>query len=142
LQIGGYVNLYSGYDIVRLAQRRKGNIIDVARLYFAVGSRFRLGRLQAAAENINSDNHWEQLAVAALVEEIRANQLELARRVLGSAAAKLDVAVSIAAWIDKNRAAVEPTEQLLAEIWAGELNDLSMVMVASRQVRGMIDASV
>jgi len=36
--------------------------------------------------------------------------------------------------------AVEPTEQLLSELWATQVNDLSMIAVASRQLRAMTDA--
>jgi len=139
LRVSGLVNLYSGFDIVRLASRRKIDVIDAARFYFAVGTRFRLGRLRAAAEFMDSQSHWQQLTVAALVEEICSHQLALSNKVLDFAGVKADAKKAVEGWIDKNRTLVEPTEQLLTELWATEVNDLSMVAVASRQVRTMID---
>ena len=139
LRVSGLVNLYSGCDIVRLAARRKVGVIDAARFYFAVGTRFRLGRLRAAAEYMDSDSHWQQLAVAALVEEVYAHQLALANKVLDFAGVKADAKKAVEGWIEKNRAQVEPTEQLLTELWATEVNDLSMIAVASRQVRTMVE---
>ena len=142
LRVAGLVNLYSGCDIVRLAARRNVDVIDTARFYFAVGTRFRLGRLRAAAEYMDSDSHWQQLAVAALVEEIYSHQLALANKVLDFAGVKADAKKAVGGWIDKNHALVEPTEQLLTELWATEVNDLSMIAVASRQIRTMVDAGV
>ncbi len=139
LRVSGLVNLYSGFDIVRLATRRKVDVIDAARFYFAVGTRFRLGRLRAAAEFMDSQSHWQQLAVAAMVEEIYSHQLALSNKVLDFAGVKADAKAAVEGWIDKNRALVEPTEQLLTELWATEVNDVSMIAVASRQVRTMID---
>jgi glutamate dehydrogenase len=115
-------------------------VLNVARMYFAVGSRFHLGRLRAAAETMDSDSHWQQLAIAALIEEIYSHQLTLANRVLDFGNGKLAPEKAIDGWVNKNRPAVEPTEQLLSELWATQVNDLSMIAVASRQLRAMTDA--
>jgi glutamate dehydrogenase len=137
MKIVGLVNLYSACDVVRLAERRKAGVIDVARIYYLVGSRFRLGRLRAAAERMDSESHWQQLAIAALIEEIYAHQLALTNRVIDHAGVKGDAGKAVQGWIDANPALVDPTEQLLNELWATEVNDLSMIAVASRQFRTM-----
>jgi glutamate dehydrogenase len=137
MKIVGLVNLYSACDVVRLAERRKANVIDVARIYYMVGSRFRLGRLRAAAERMDSESHWQQLAIAALIEEIYAHQLALTNRVIDHAGVKGDATKAVEGWIAAHPALVDPTEQLLNELWATEVNDLSMIAVASRQFRTM-----
>ena len=139
LEVVGLVNVYSACDVVRLAARRKMSVIAVARVYFMVGSRFRLGRLRAAAGNLDSESHWQQLAVAALIEEIYAHQLALTNQVIDGVGFKGDVSEAVESWIGANAALVEPTEQLLSELWASEVNDLSMIAVASRQFRAMIE---
>ncbi|MCH8237277.1 MAG: NAD-glutamate dehydrogenase, partial [Proteobacteria bacterium] len=140
LRISNLVNLYSGCDIVRLANRRKLKVLNVAKIYFAVGTRFHLGRLRAAAETMGADSHWQQLAVAALIEEIYSHQLALSRQVLDFADGKWDPEKAITAWTAKNQAAVDPTDQLFSELWATEVDDLSMIAVASRSLRAMADA--
>jgi len=137
LKVTGLVNLYSGCDVVRLAAGRKLPVLDVARTYFAVGTRFRLGRLRAATDTMDSENHWTQLAIAALVEEIYAHQLALSNLVLDHSGTKIDVKKGVENWIAANQGTVAPTEQLLAELWSTEVNDLSMIAVASRQIRTM-----
>ncbi|MCH7935569.1 MAG: NAD-glutamate dehydrogenase [Proteobacteria bacterium] len=139
LRISNLVNLYSGCDIVRLANRRRMPVGNAAKTYFAIGTRFHLGRLRGAADKIGSTSHWQNLAVAALTEEIYGHQLTLARQVIdvgGSGNAER----AIQAWIEKNRDAVESTDRLFAELWATEINDISMIAVASRSLRAMTDA--
>jgi glutamate dehydrogenase len=140
-KVAHLVNLYSAPDIVGLANRRKMDVREVAKVYFALGTRFRLGRLRAAASNLESEDHWQQLAVAALVEEVYSHQLALASNALdhlGKVGKDTDKA--IAAWVVRNQAAVDQTEVLLNELWTTEVNDLSMVAVASRQLRALADA--
>jgi glutamate dehydrogenase len=139
LRIANLVNLYSGCDIVRLANRRRLPVGDVARTYFAIGSRFHLGRLRAAAEKLGSDSHWQKLAVAALIEEIYSHQLALARQVIDVGGGK-NADKAVKTWLKKYDGAVEPTDQLFSELWATEINDLSMIAVASRSLRAMTDA--
>ncbi len=139
LRISGLVNLYSGCDVVRLAALRKLPVLDVARTYFAVGTRFKLGRLRAATDTLDSENHWAQLAIAALVEEIYAHQLGLANLVLDHSGSKIDARQGVENWISANATSVAPTEQLLSELWSTDVNDLSMIAVASRQIRTMTE---
>lgn len=140
-RVANLVNLYSGCDIVRLATRRKMDVLKVAQAYFAIGTRFRMGRLRAAASRLDSESHWQQLAVAALVEEIYSHQLALAEKVLDSAKKNADPLAAVDGWIAANPASVEPTEQMLSELWNVEVDDLSMIAVASRQLRAMVDGA-
>jgi len=140
LRVANLVNLYSGCDIVRLANKRRLPVGNVARMYFAIGTHFHLGRLRAAAESMAAESHWQQLAVAALTEEIYGHQLALANQVLDFAKGSKSPEKAVQGWLKKNKAAVAPTEQLLSELWTAEINDLSMIAVASRSIRTMTDA--
>ncbi len=140
-RISNLVNLYSGCDIVRLATRRKLDVQKVAETYFAIGTRFRMGRLRAAASRLDTGSHWQQLAVAALVEEIYSHQLALVEKVLDRAKKNVAPLAAVDAWIAANPAVVEPTEQMLSELWNVEVDDLSMIAVASRQLRTMVDGA-
>ena len=141
LGVGGLVNLFSACDIVDLANRRRLEVPRVAKLYFAVGTRFHLGGLRAAADGLDSETHWQKLAVAALIEEIYGHQLALAGQVLDFAQGKAGPRKAINAWSEANRQAVDQTDQLLAELHAAAVTDISMVAVASRQLRALAEAS-
>ena len=140
LRVASLVNLYSGCDIVRLASRRKLPVPLVARMYFAIGTRFKLGRLRAATNRMSSDNHWQQLAVAAQIEEIYSHHLDLASQVLNFVDGSRDSETAIHAWTESHRDDVEAMDALLNELWASEVNDLAMVAVVSWQLRTMTSA--
>ena len=139
LTIAGLVNLAAAPDIVALAQRRKLDPTGVAKLYFAVGSRFRLGRLRAACEALEGESHWQKLAVSALTEELFGQQRQLTENVLGVCRSVADPARAIDQWVVASQAAVDRTEQLLAELWAGDIGDISMIAVASRALKSLAD---
>jgi glutamate dehydrogenase len=136
-RIAGLVNLFSAPDIVALAARRKMAVPAVGKLYFATGSRFRLGRLRAAAEKLESGSHWQKLAVDALIEETYAHQLALAAQVIDAAKKGMSAEKAVEAWVDSRKAMVEQTDRLLADLWSTSISDISMVAVASRQLRAL-----
>ena len=138
-RVAGLVNLAPGTDIVMLAEQRGLKVCDVAALYFAVGSRFRLGRLRGACEALHSESHWQKLAVAALIEEVFAHQYNLTAQVIDIAKTISDPDKAIKMWADKYQGAIDRTEQLLKELWAGDINDLSMIAVASRALKSLTD---
>ncbi|MCB2101090.1 MAG: NAD-glutamate dehydrogenase, partial [Rhodobacterales bacterium] len=137
MDVTGLVNMASGGDIVRLAAGADADVRQVARLYFAMGSRFRLGRLRAAAEGLIADTHWQKLAVDAVIEELYGHQLTLAALVLPHAGVDAAPERAIDIWAEENNAAVERMDQLLGELFSGDITDLSMIAVASRELRAL-----
>ena len=137
--ISGLVNLASGMDIVLLAESRKLSVCDVAKLYFAVGSKFRLGRLRAECEALEGENHWQKLAVSALIEELFVHQVQLTAHVLDVANGITDPDKAIPLWVAAHAEAIDRTELLLTELWAGDINDVSMIAVASRALKSLTD---
>jgi glutamate dehydrogenase len=139
MRISGLVNLFSACDIVRLSQRRKLPVAYVGKLYFAVGSQFMLGRLRAAADRLDTQTHWQKLAAEALIEELYGHQLTLSNHVLDAAKNGASPDKAIDAWNKRHHDSVGQTQQLLSELWSAAVTDLSMVAVASRQLRALSD---
>ena len=50
----------AGLDIVRIAEAAKVQVVDMARLYFAVGARLGLDWLRAAAAQIKVETPWQK----------------------------------------------------------------------------------
>ncbi|MGB0670252.1 MAG: NAD-glutamate dehydrogenase [Rhodospirillales bacterium] len=140
-RISGLVNLFSATDIVRLAAKRKWPVTEVGAYYYATGTRFRMGRLRAAADSLDVQSHWQRLAVDALIEEIYGHQLTLTDLILGGAAKGADVGKALGAWLVAHQAVVDQTEQLLNDLWSTAVSDISMVAVASRQLRALAQAA-
>jgi len=142
VRIAGLVNLASATDIVVLAERHKLDPSQVSKLYFAVGSRFRLGRLRAACEALDGESHWQKLAVSALIEELFGHQMQLTENVLGAAKSISDPERAIGQWESAAQAAIDRAEQLLSELWAGDIGDISMIAVASRALKSLADERI
>ena len=137
LRMAGMVNLASGCKIVRLAGTHAASTLDVAELYFAVGAHFHIGRLRAAAESLEAKTHWRQMAVAALIDDLFANQGALTTQILEDAKPRADAKAAIGSWVGRRGAAVERTMALLSEVWSADSIDFSMLSVASRRLQAL-----
>ena len=79
-------------------------------------------------------------SAAALIEETYDHQLALTSLVLDGTRGergKRDKEKILAAWEETNRPAVDRVDQLLSDIGTSEINDLSIVSVANRQLRAL-----
>ncbi len=132
--------LQAACDIVLSAAESDKPVAAVGRIYFAVGARLGLDWLRADAERIAVADHWERLAVAAIVEDLFSQQRALTNGVLRAADGAAGAAgeTAIAAWTEINRAAVERSGQLIAEFKAAGGLDLAKLAIANRHVRTMI----
>jgi glutamate dehydrogenase len=126
--------LVSSADIVRLAEAAQGDLIAVGRVYFAVGARFALDTLRAAAEQLQPGTNWQKMAITALIDDFFQHQAELTRKVLDDPAAGGD---ALAAWLARHPDEIAALDALLAEMRAAPAIDLAMLTVANRQLRAL-----
>jgi glutamate dehydrogenase len=124
-------------DIVLSAAQCEKPIDEVARVYFAVGATLGLDWLRAGAERIEIANHWERMAITAIVEDFYGQQRALTNVVL-RAADGADGEAAVAAWGERRRAAVERSGQLIDEFKAAGGLDIPKLAIANRHFRTMI----
>jgi glutamate dehydrogenase len=103
----------------------------VAALYFQVGETFGMGWLRYNAEKLPADSHWQKLAAATMIEELYGHQRGVTLRIIRDAKGKGDV---LKIWSEKNVGLMDQTAQMRSELEAGDVVDLSMLAVASRQL--------
>ena len=140
--VAGLDALASAPDVVRIAASAGAAVEDVARLYFAVGERFRLDWLRAAAEHLRATTGWQRLAIETFVDDLYGHQAQLAARVLAGAppaGAPIDsraaARAAVDAWAAAHGAAATRLDHLLDEIRsAGEL-ELAMLVAVNGQLR-------
>ncbi|SOC16199.1 NAD-glutamate dehydrogenase [Thalassospira xiamenensis] len=125
-------------DIVRIAEATGRDVIDVGATYFAIGARFQLGLLRAAAESIEAETHWQKLARAAAIDDLFGHQRELTRVVLASGKNGTVGGDLVRKWVDDHQRGCARCDQLIDELRAAGQIDLSMITVANRQIRAMI----
>lgn len=158
-QVAEMIMLASTPDVVRVATDLDIPVAEASVQFFAVGERFGLGWLRASAEALaKNGNHWEKLAVAAVIDELYADQRAITATILrsldkggpdGDAPARDDSSEVVGdscpmecleQWAEGRRPAVERTDQLITELRAAPVIDLAMLTVASRQVGALKDA--
>jgi glutamate dehydrogenase len=148
-KVAGLGFLVAACDILRLARSDSGQVEAVGRLHFAVGARFGIDWLRAAADALPAQGHWEKLATAAIVDDLFALQGELAARIMaasngapapgdGEKANGAGGAEAIEAWIAPRADAVRRLDALLADIRSAGQPGLAMLAVANRQLRGLL----
>jgi glutamate dehydrogenase len=134
-ETAGLSDLRAGLDLVRIARESGLGIDAVARCYFAFGARLGFDWLRETAARIPALSAWQVRAVAAIVDDLDAQQAELAARALAANAASADPA---AAYLDGRGAAVARYEALVGELRAGGAADLAALTVAGRELRALV----
>jgi glutamate dehydrogenase len=127
-------HLVSAFDIIRLAEAARLDVVEVGRAYFAVGARFALDALRGAAQKLRPETSWQKMATAALLDDFFQHQSELTRMVLHDGA---PAAQALDAWLASNAAEIAPVDALLQDIAAAPTRDLAMLTVANRQLRAL-----
>ncbi|MEW5727592.1 MAG: NAD-glutamate dehydrogenase [Pseudomonadota bacterium] len=139
-RVANLIVLASATDIVRIATRHGATVEEAARLYFAVGTRFGLGPLRAAAQKLAARGHWQKLAAEAAIDDLYAHQRDITTAVAADAPG-LAPPEALDAWIAGRPAAVERTDALVAELRAAHAIELAMLSVVNRQFRALAESS-
>jgi len=123
--------LLSSVDIVRLAQTTRRDLLEAGRRFFAIGARFRLDALRAAARKLLAETQWQKLAISALIEDLYAHQADLTARALARDG-------DFQRWLDGHARGLGRLDALVREIEAATQPDLAMLTVANRALRGFL----
>jgi glutamate dehydrogenase len=137
-RVGSLDVLASALDIVRIALTAGLPVEPVGRIYFAIGSRFWLDWLRAAAAELSPDSEWQRQAIASLVDDLYGHQRELTTRIL-DAGGGVDIAEEmIDTWAAARKHAVDRSERVLNDLQSAPSLDLAMLTVANREIRAVI----
>jgi len=126
-----------GPEIARVARETGQPLERAAQVFLGVGTRHGFDWLRRAAGILPADTAWSKLAISALLDDLQGNQAQLATRVLQNVEPDVPVAAAIEAWVERKRALVGRAEQILAELQAMAAPDITMLAVASRQLKSL-----
>jgi glutamate dehydrogenase len=123
-------------EIVRLAGAVKRDPAAAARVYFPAGARFGLDWLREAASILRggTSQHWDKMALSAIIDDLYGHQFALARAVIEGG----DASDTIEAWAKQRGAAVAQTAKLIDDLRLAGTTDLAMLAVANRQLRALV----
>ena len=132
---------YSALDIVEVAWDSGRAPVEVAECYFDLVDRLGIGALRDRITALPRTDRWETMARAAVREDLYSAQAALTFDVLAAASGEADADARYAAWVEKNQAAVERAQSILAEIASAESFDLAILSVALRVIRTLLRAN-
>ena len=127
--------LYSACNIVEAASQLGLEVKDTAAIYFQVGRRLGLDWLRARGRHIAIDNHWQDKAVSAIIDDLYGQQLALTVRVLETAGKGMDATEK---WAAENPDIIGRNAQLFTDLRTQPGMDLAMLAVANRRMRELI----
>ncbi|MDQ6820044.1 MAG: NAD-glutamate dehydrogenase [Actinomycetota bacterium] len=136
-QVAGIPWMDAAFDIVQAAERTGREPRVVMEVYFLLGSRIELDHLHDRITELPRSNRWQELARAALREELTGLHRRLTEEVLETGAPAGSEA-AIEAWWQRNPEAVERCLSVLGDIKAAGVYDTTTISVALREVRNLI----
>ena len=134
-QVGRLKALSTGCDIIRIARNVGRSVEEVGETYFMLGSRFRLEWLRHNADIMAPENHWYQMALGAIIEDLWGTQSDLTTRVLGNGGCGKK---AVDGWSDQRKESVARVEEIVNELMQHGAIDLAMLTVANRELRGLV----
>ena len=129
--------LAAACDIVQVAAVAERPVIEVGQVYFSIGATLGLDRLRAQAEELGVDDHWQQAAIASIVDDLNSQQRALASVVL-SRSEGADGAAAVQRWRQSNARGVERCREMLDEFDATGGLDVAKLALVNRYVRRLI----
>ncbi|MGH6952788.1 MAG: NAD-glutamate dehydrogenase, partial [Alphaproteobacteria bacterium] len=137
-RVASLEDLVSALDIVKTARMGNRSVREVGQIYFAVGERFGLDWLRAAALRFVAESDWQRMAVGAIVDDVYGHQAELTVKVMSAAAAAPAANGVIECWVAGREQPVQRAAALFGDLRAQASIDIAMLAVANRQLRTLV----
>lgn len=130
--------LAAAYDIIEIKIAQKSSIEITARLFFTISERLQLNWIRDQVSETTVRNHWHQLAIVNMRNEIHRFQRQLTERILQSVTNKRHTTKALTQWMDKFDYAIRRYDQILSELQALRKLDYTMASVAVFEVRRLL----
>ncbi|HUV21581.1 MAG TPA: NAD-glutamate dehydrogenase domain-containing protein [Gammaproteobacteria bacterium] len=130
--------LASAFDIIEVKVKLDLEIETVAKLFYAVSERLQLHWIRGAISKTIVRNHWNNLAILNLRNDLHANQHNLTELVLQTVENKRHTGKAMAIWEAQNAVALERYDGMLNEFGAMRTVDFPTISVAVAEVRRLV----
>jgi glutamate dehydrogenase len=130
----------SAFDIAEISESSKFDLKTIAKIYFAVGTRFSLKWLRSRVSNLVVTNHWQRLAHKTILEDIYSYQMRIAKQIVefGSDDKKLCEVNSVENWIKTVDFLVERYDSFIHDLKTQTNPDLSVFVVALNRLKPLV----
>ncbi|MCK5718564.1 MAG: NAD-glutamate dehydrogenase [Thiomargarita sp.] len=136
MKVARLVFLLPVFDIVEVTNNTAIKLEKVAAVYFLLGTQLELYWLRDHIAKLPRDNRWTALSRSALRDELYRTHRELTMVILKEESVDLTPKEQIATWMDSKK--MQRYQQILADVNRVKKPDLSMLLVALREVRNLL----
>jgi glutamate dehydrogenase len=131
--------LGAGFDVIKIADVLKADLIKVAQVYYAVGSAFHLERLRNKAISLPQDSPNVSMAVNGLVDSLYSVQADLTTRIVRDMGKTAVTADTLSVWIGTFCPRAETVLDKITVIERGGAGgDFASLVVIEQQLRQLL----
>lgn len=130
----------SAFDIAEISASSSFDLKTIARIYFAVGTRFSLKWLRSKVSNLSFENHWQKLSAKTILEDLYFYQMRVAKRIVDFSCEDQNLCEvnSVDNWIKTVDFLVERFDNFIADLKAHPNPDLSVFIVALNRLKPLV----
>ena len=130
--------LYSGLDIVDVAQGRRLPINEVARAYLHLGQLLEIDWLRQQIESLTGEGHWQAVARNTLRENLYSMQRGLTDAALRNRP-RGDAVRATDAWLATRKREVDALRRIVGEMESNQSTDFATLSVGLQSVRRVLE---
>ncbi|MBU6140887.1 MAG: NAD-glutamate dehydrogenase [Proteobacteria bacterium] len=130
----------SAFDIAEISASSNFDLKTIAKIYFAVGTRFSLKWLRSRISNLPVTNHWQRLAHKTILEDIYSYQMRIAKQIVDFSCEdkKLCEVNSVENWIGTVDFLVERFDGFISDLKTQANPDLSVFVVSLNRLKPLV----
>ena len=128
----------SSFDIIEIKIAQKSGTENTAKLFFSLSEQLSLNWIREQISMTNVRNHWHQLAIANMRNELHQTQKEFTEVVLQSVSNKRHTNKALKLWQQKHGYAYERYQRMINELHALRKLDFTMASVAISEVKRLL----
>jgi glutamate dehydrogenase len=137
-ELADKTTLASAFDIIEIKSKLLGNTEYTAKLFYAVSERLKLHWIRSAISKTIVRNHWNNLAIVNMRNELHVNQHNLTEMILQAASNKRHTTKALAIWEEQHAEALERYDHIVHELSAMRTLDFPATSVAVSEVRRLV----
>lgn len=138
-KVASFDPIASVFDIAEISEKSKLDLKTIAKIYFAVGTRFSLKWLRSKISDIQSDDYWQRLSGKTIIEDLYSYQMKIATQIVDHNCDQKDCDLDeIEEWISTVNILVERYDNFISELKIHPNPDLSMFVVALNRLKPLV----
>jgi glutamate dehydrogenase len=130
----------SAFDIAEISAQSNFDLKTIAKIYFAVGTRFSLKWMRSRVSSLSIDSYWQRLSAKTILEDLYSYQMKLAAEIVGLSCddKKICEINSIEKWTKKMEFSVERFDNFIDELKSLPSPDLAVFIVALNRLKPLV----